>query len=101
MFSQQFLDEMKQALLAAKSKLQSDLAGLIPHEELGEDIDSSAQEVESDELSQDLIARMKADLEKIDKALSKMEAGNYGIDDDGKEISEARLRALPWADKSV
>ncbi|MDR3642342.1 MAG: TraR/DksA C4-type zinc finger protein [Candidatus Doudnabacteria bacterium] len=101
MLNKEFIEEMKQQLLAAKQKLQNDLAGLNPHEELGADIDSNAQEVEDDEVSQDMIARVTLDLEKIDKALEKIENGTYGIGVDGKEISEDRLRAIPWADKAI
>jgi RNA polymerase-binding transcription factor DksA len=101
MLSQQFIEEMKQKLLAAKKKLQEDLKGLVPHQELGEDLDSSAQEVEDDEVSQDVIARVKMDLEKINKALAKIENGTYGTDDDGNPIAEERLGALPWADKAI
>lgn len=101
MLQQSFLEEMKQKLLAQKQKLEGDLAGLTPHEELGGDIDSSVQEVEDDEVSQDMIARINADLEKINKALAKMENGSYGKDDEGREISEGRLKVLPWADKAL
>ncbi len=101
MHSQQFVEEMKQRLLEAKEKLQGDLSGLKSHQELGSDTDSSAQEVEGDEVSQDLIVRIHLDLEKIESALGKIEAGTYGVDGEGKEIPENRLRALPWADKSI
>src|SRR5436853_38679 len=101
MLPKEFIDEMKQALLAAKQKLEEDLKGLSAHTELGSDEDSNIQEVEDDEVSRDLIARMKSDLEKMDKALAKIDHGTYGTDDDGKEISEARLKALPWADKAI
>jgi RNA polymerase-binding transcription factor DksA len=101
MLQQSFIDEMKQKLLAAKQKLEADLAGLKPHEELGGDLDSNVQEVEDDEVSQDMIARISLDLEKIQKALAKIEAGTYGTDDEGKEISKERLSVLPWADKAI
>lgn len=101
MLSQQFLDEMEQKLLVARKKLQADLAGLKVHEELGGDLDSNIQEVEDDEVNQDVIARIKQDLEKMNKALAKIEDGSYGTDDEGKEISEGRLKALPWADKAL
>ena len=101
MLSKSFIEEMEKALLAAQHKLQAELAGLSPHEELGADIDSNAQEVEDDEVSQDMIARLSADLAKIDAALAKIKGGTYGIDDQGREISEARLRVMPWADKAI
>jgi RNA polymerase-binding transcription factor DksA len=101
MLTQSFIEEMKQKLLAQKQKLEGDLAGLTPHEELGGDLDSNVQEVEDDEVSQDMIARIKMDLEKIEKALNKIAAGTYGTDDAGKEIPQDRLSILPWADKAV
>jgi RNA polymerase-binding transcription factor DksA len=101
MQSQQFIDEMKTKLLDAKKKLEGDLAGLKGHEELGSDLDSNIQEVEGDEVSQDLITRIKTDLEKINKALAKIEDGSYGTDDQGKAIPQERLRAMPWADTSI
>ncbi len=101
MHSQQFIDEMKTRLLEAKAKLQEDLKGLAPHTEIGDGQDENAEEIEVDEVNQDLIARIKTDLEKIDAALVKIENGTYGVDDEGKEISKERLRVLPWADKAI
>jgi len=98
MLSQEFIQEMKARLIAQKEKLQGDLAGLAPHQELGTDLDSSAQEVEDDEVSRDVMAKIKTDLVKINRALEKIEKGSYGTDDEGKEISEERLKVLPWAD---
>ncbi len=101
MFSQAFIDEMKKKLLEEKKKLEEDLKGLAPHTEIGNDPGENAEEVELDELNQDLIARMKGDLEKVNKALAKIEKGVYGTDDEGKLISEQRLKAMPWADKAL
>ena len=101
MLSKEFIEEMEQKLLEQKAKLEGDLAGLSAHTELGDDMDSQAQEVEDDEVSQDMIARMKADVEKINIALGKIQAGTFGVDKDGKEISEERLRVIPWADTAI
>ena len=101
MLSQDFISEMKQRLEEEKRKLQADLAGLSSHTEVGDDYDENAQEVEVDVVNRDLIARIQNDLTKIDKALAKIADGTYGVDDEGKEISEARLRVIPWADKAI
>lgn len=101
MLSPQFIEEMKQKLEQEKSRLEQELRGLTAHTEMGDDYDENAIEVEVDEVNQDLIARLKSDLEKIDQALEKITAGTYGVDSEGQEISEARLRALPWADKAI
>lgn len=101
MLSKEFIGEMKQELLEAKKKLETELASLKVHTEMGSDQGENAEEMELDEVSKNLTIRIKADLMKIDKALQKAEQGTYGTDDEGKEISEARLRALPWADKAI
>ena len=92
---------MKQKLLAQKQKLEGDLANLSPHTEMGDGMDENAEEINVDEVNRDLIASMKADLEKVNRALAKIEAGTYGTDDEGRKISEARLRVMPWADKAI
>jgi RNA polymerase-binding transcription factor DksA len=101
MLKQDFIEEMKNKLIAQKEKLSEDLKGLSAHTEMGDDMEANSDEVGPDEVSQDVIATMKADVEKIEAALQKIKNGTYGIDGDGKEISEDRLRALPWADKAL
>ena len=101
MLSPEFIEQSKQRLLELQKSLIEELKGLSPHTELGNQEGDAASELEIDEVNQDLIARISSDLEKIAKALAKIEAGTYGLDDDGKEISEARLVAMPFADKAV
>lgn len=101
MLSQSFIEEMKQALLAKKKQLEDDLSGLSAHTEMGDEVEDNADEVAVDEANQDIMAIMKSDLIMINKALIKVDNGTYGTDDEGKEISEARLRAMPWADKAL
>lgn len=101
MLSQEFIEEMKTKLLSEQETLQRDLAGLQEHSEVGNDLDENATEIQIDEVSQNQIERMTADLQKVEKALQKIEEGTYGVDDDGVEISEDRLRAIPWADKAI
>ena|SRR3989338_11463769 len=101
MLSQEFIQQMKQRLEEEKAKLTVDLEGLHAHTEMGEEEDDQSNELQVDEVNQDVIARIQSDLAKIEKALAKIANGTYGADDEGKEISEERLRALPWADKAL
>ncbi len=101
MLSQEFIQEMKAKLLAEQEILKNDLAGLSQHSEVGDDLDENATELQMDEVNQNQIERMTADLAKVETALEKIEAGTYGVDNDGVEISEDRLRAIPWADKAI
>lgn len=101
MLSQDFIEEMKAKLFAEKERLSADLVGSPEHTELGREFDENAQEVELDEVSADVRARISMDLEKIEIALSKIDAGTYGTDNAGNEISEERLRVIPWADQAI
>lgn len=101
MLSPEFIEEMKAKLLEQKERLANDLAQTPAHTEVGEDYDENATEIQLDEANQDVRAVMEQDLAKIDKALAKIESGTYGTDDDGQDISEDRLRAIPWADKAI
>lgn len=101
MLSQEFIMEMKSKLLQEKARFEEDLNGLKVHSEIGDDLDENATEIQLDEVNQDVRQHMEDDLAKIDVALQKIEDGTYGIDQDGKEISEERLRVIPWADKAI
>lgn len=101
MLTQEFIDEMKARLLSEKETLESDLRSYSDHTEVGNDLDENATEIQMDEVSQNLRERMQADLIKVEKALQKIDAGTYGTADDGQEISEDRLRAIPWADSAI
>ena len=63
--------------------------------------DENAKEAEEDEINRSIKIRIQADLEKIAKALNKIELGTYGVDDFGQAIAEDRLEALPWADRAI
>ncbi len=101
MLSQEFIEEMKAKLLESKAQLEEEMAGMPLHAEMGDDREANSDEVGPDEVSEDVHKRITADLQKIDAALAKIDAGTYGTDDEGKEISEERLRVIPWADKSI
>lgn len=99
--SQEFIQRMQERLLEEKERINEELSQLSEHTELGSDVDSNMEEVNVDEVNQDIIAQLKADLVLIEKALRKIDEGTYGKTDSGEEISEARLEVLPWADTNV
>lgn len=99
--SQEFIDEMKAKLLEEKERLTTEVSNMPEHTRVGDEEDENATEEQIDEVNSDLRNRMEADLVKIEKALVKIDAGTYGTDDEGVEISEERLRVIPWADQAI
>jgi DnaK suppressor protein len=104
-------EELKQKLLEEKKRIEKTLS---PTEvgkegadreyetkftEIERDEEENADEMEMYESDLATSEAMKSELEKIEKALSAMEAGTYGICTNcQKEIPLERLRAYPQAD---
>jgi RNA polymerase-binding transcription factor DksA len=59
-------------------------------------------ELFEEERDQSLINRLEHDLEAIERAFKRLEEGNYGRSvESGASIPDARLEAMPWADRTV
>jgi DnaK suppressor protein len=59
-------------------------------------------ELFEEERDQSLINRLEHDLEAIDRAFKRLEQGTYGLSvESGAPIPDARLEAMPWADRTV
>ena len=101
MLQQSFIEEMKQKLLAEQQRLEEEIKGRPTHTEIDTDPEATQDEAETDFDNQGIREALLTDLKKVEAALQKIAAGTYGTDDEGKEISEERLRALPWADKAI
>ena len=104
------LDDLKQRLIAERKDLaaqyteleestfatnQSELTGEMGFDEEYADAGTATFERERD-LS--LVNNLRDLMERIDKALAKMEEGSYGLCDRcGRPIEKLRLKALPYA----
>ena len=99
-------DELKRMLEERQRELTQEVQGRIrgvradgaekPHEVMDQGETSEVDIQEDIELA---LIQMKAEtLNKINEALARLETGRYGLCFEcGEEISEARLRALPFA----
>lgn len=99
-------DELKRMLEERRREIMSEVKGKIrgvradgaerPHEVVDEGETSESDIQEDIEFA---LIQMKAEtLNKIDEALARLEEGRYGVCYEcGDEISEQRLRALPFA----
>lgn len=100
--SEDFIQKMKAKLLEAKAHLTEELTAVPHHEEIGDRLDDAALEQSTDDVNKDVSERIKQDLEDIDSALERIEAGTYGLDiDSGEPIDEKRLEVYPWAKKAI
>lgn len=68
------------------------------HQHLADD----AADLFESERDAGLAERLQAELEAVNRAEERLKAGGYGLSvDSGVEIPEARLEALPWAERTV
>lgn len=104
--SPQFINACQQRLLAKQQQLKERLARLSPHTELGggggdTDVDEQVLEVESDMVAEAELELFRQHLDRVAKALKKIELGTYGTDDSGRIIPVERLEVLPEADTAT
>ena len=112
--SKKELDELRQRLEAERAELQvqlttieetsfatsqSDISGEVSFDEENADAGTFTFERERDLSIENNVRDLMG---KIDRALARMEGGNYGLCSRcGKPIEKARLRALPYADLCI
>jgi DnaK suppressor protein len=89
-----------------RTRIERALAGLGP-EETGEEADEQdpsnlASELADAELNEGLADELRDHLAAIDRAEQRLNDGTYGRSVvSGEPIPEARLEAVPWADRTV
>ena len=114
MIDPQIQEELKQKLLEEKKRIESTLSKTETGEkeadreyettfpEVDRDEEANADEMDMYESNLAADETMKGELERIEKALTTMEAGTYGFCANcQKEISIERLRAYPQADTCI
>ena len=61
-----------------------------------------ATELYEDELDEGLADRLRDELEAVKRAERRLEEGRYGISiESGEPIPDARLEAIPWAERTA
>jgi DnaK suppressor protein len=99
----------RELLQRERQRIESSLAdrGRVRRSEL-EEIDTGpaladdAEVIEEEQVDDALIARLRADLEAVEAAEQRLEAGTYGFSvESGEPIPPERLEAVPWAERTA
>jgi len=105
----QFIEDRKRDLIARKENIKKQLSTFAKKTnldndyrtewtEFGDKEDDNVSEVENFERNLNLEETLEISLQKIDKALKKIENGSYGrCEKCGQPIEEGRLRVFPSA----
>jgi DnaK suppressor protein len=99
------LDELRRKLEAERARILRVLgaeAAAQPAEERQPEIEEAAQRAAEREQSAGVVARERALLAEVDRALARMDRGAYGLSEkSGAPIRYERLAAIPWARQDV
>ena len=93
-------DEVRKSLLAKREQLAQRVGGTqaTERQEVAEGQNDNAQLWEVSDVRDDLDAQGASELDQVNQALARLDAGEYGVCTDcEKPIAEARLKALPYA----
>ena len=93
-------DEARKSLLAKRTELAQRLGvtQATERQEVAEGQNDNAQLWEVSDSRDDLDSQAATELDQVNQALARLDAGDYGLCADCEEpIAEARLKALPYA----
>jgi DnaK suppressor protein len=97
----------RQLLDMHRERIERELAELVSDEDdelshLDQHMADDAQRMEREELEQGLEERLRDELAAIERAERRLDLGTYGISvESGQPIPDARLEAIPWAERTA
>jgi RNA polymerase-binding protein DksA len=93
-------DEVRKSLLAKRAELAQRVGATqaTERQEVAEGENDNAQLWEVSDIRDDLDSQAATELDQVNQALTRLDAGEYGLCTECDEpIGEARLKALPYA----
>jgi DnaK suppressor protein len=96
----------RELLARERARIEHALGAQAPHDaEAVEDPFEAAdvgEDMFDEELAQDQAEQLRDELEAIERAESRLSDGSYGISiESGEPIPDARLEAIPWAERTA
>ncbi len=98
--------QARDLLARERARIEHALGGQAPHDSEAVVDPFEAADVGEDmfdeELAQSQAERLRDELDAIERAEQRLEEGTYGISvDSGEPIPDARLEAIPWAERTA
>ena len=97
----------RELLAEERSRIEAALSGLRGDSPLEADArvepgDLDSEDLYQDEFDQGRREALEAELAAVERAQARLEGGTYGLSvESGEPIPDARLEALPWAERTV
>jgi len=97
----------RELLARERARIEHALAELTPHHD-GEDVvdpfeaTDVGEDLFDEEVAQGQAERLRDELDAIERAERRLADGTYGVSvDSGEPIPDARLEAIPWAERTA
>ena len=100
-------DRARELLQQERERIENELGRLSPGGSLESDAnwepgERDSEDLYQDELNEGLRTELQAQLAAVGRAEARLQAGTYGLSvESGKPIPDARLEALPTAERTV
>jgi DnaK suppressor protein len=100
------IQRARELLALERARIELELPDLGPHdpEDVPDPFEQSdtGAEVLEDELADAEAQRLREELDAVERAERRLAEGTYGLSiDSGQPIPDARLEAIPWAERTV
>jgi RNA polymerase-binding transcription factor len=100
------VERARELLTRERTRIETALAELARGEAADEDDPFDAADVATDtfeaELEEGLSDRLRDELQALERAEQRLDAGTYGLSvETGEPIPDARLQAVPWAERTA
>jgi DnaK suppressor protein len=100
--ARQLLERERERVLRELGELRAERGGDEELSKIDQHPADVGTELFEEERDQSLINRLEHDLEAIERAFKRLEQGTYGLSiESGTPIPDARLEAMPWADRTL
>jgi DnaK suppressor protein len=102
-------EEARDLLAQERARIESALAnsrrgheGTVGELENATDVEDDAELIENEQVDETVAAQLRDELEAVERAEARVEAGTYGLSvESGEPIPRKRLEAIPWAERTA
>jgi DnaK suppressor protein len=97
-------ERARELLAGERSRIEEELRSLAPQEgdDAPEDTGDEAADLQGAELGEQQAEDLRAQLAAVERAEQRLADGTYGVSvESGDKIPDARLEAVPWAERTV
>ncbi len=102
-------EHARELLARERARIEAALAtsrrgreGVVGEIENATDAEDDAELIEDEQVDDALAAQLREELEAVERAEERVEAGTYGLSvESGVPIPKERLEAIPWAERTA